>query len=90
MVVLFSSGSTPTLLKTTGSCHLTSSLVCLVECVLAYGLFIRACTFDNLITSDCFYRLLIPRDELDNPHKKKTHKIFTDDFSVEMVFEPCS
>lgn len=44
----------------------------------------------NLITSDCFYRLLIPRDELDNPHKKKTHKIFTDDFSVEMVFEPCS
>lgn len=35
-------------------------------------------------------RLLIPRDELDNPHKKKTHKIFTDDFSVEMVFEPCS
>lgn len=35
-------------------------------------------------------RLLIPRDELDNPHKKKTHKIFTDDFSVEMVFEPYS
>lgn len=35
-------------------------------------------------------RLLIPRDELDNPHKKKTHKIFTEDFSVEMIFEPCS
>lgn len=44
----------------------------------------------KLITSDCFSRLLIPRDELDNPHKKKTHKIFTDDFSVEMVFEPYS
>lgn len=38
MVVLFTSGSTPTLLKTTGSCHLTSSRVCL---------FIRACTFDK-------------------------------------------
>ncbi|XP_062567639.1 phosphatidylinositol 3,4,5-trisphosphate 3-phosphatase TPTE2-like [Saccostrea cucullata] len=35
-------------------------------------------------------RLRIPRDELDNPHKKKTHKIFTDDFSVEMTFEQAS
>lgn len=69
------------------SSHL--SLVCLVKC-WAYSLFIRACTFDKSDNIDCFYRLLIPRDELDNPHKKKTHKIFTDDFSVEMVFEPCS
>ncbi|XP_061189003.1 phosphatidylinositol 3,4,5-trisphosphate 3-phosphatase TPTE2-like [Saccostrea echinata] len=35
-------------------------------------------------------RLRIPRDELDNPHKKKTHKIFTEDFSVEMTFELAS
>ncbi|XP_056011438.1 phosphatidylinositol 3,4,5-trisphosphate 3-phosphatase TPTE2-like [Ostrea edulis] len=32
-------------------------------------------------------RLLIPRDDLDNPHKKKTHKIFTENFSVEINFE---
>ncbi|BFZ15305.1 hypothetical protein BsWGS_18344 [Bradybaena similaris] len=32
-------------------------------------------------------RLCIPRDELDNPHKKKTHHIFRDHFAVELNFE---
>ncbi|XP_060065844.1 phosphatidylinositol 3,4,5-trisphosphate 3-phosphatase TPTE2-like [Ylistrum balloti] len=32
-------------------------------------------------------RLLIPRDELDNPHKKKVHKIFTEEFSVMLSFD---
>ncbi|RUS79114.1 hypothetical protein EGW08_013124 [Elysia chlorotica] len=32
-------------------------------------------------------RLYIPRDELDNPHKKKTHGVFRDNFGVEMSFE---
>ncbi|XP_069129987.1 phosphatidylinositol 3,4,5-trisphosphate 3-phosphatase TPTE2-like isoform X2 [Argopecten irradians] len=32
-------------------------------------------------------RLLIPRNELDNPHKTKVHKIFTEEFSVMLSFE---
>lgn len=32
-------------------------------------------------------RLYIPRDELDNPHKKKTHDVFRDNFAVELSFE---
>jgi len=48
-----------------------------------FTIYIYTCMFD-------IYRLLIPRDELDNPHKKKVHKIFTDDFSVELLFKSCS
>lgn len=32
-------------------------------------------------------RLLLPKIELDNPHKKKVQKIYSDDFSVELKFE---
>lgn len=35
-------------------------------------------------------RLLLPRDELDNPHKKKVHKIYQEDFSVDVTFERIS
>lgn len=31
-------------------------------------------------------RLLLPRDEIDNPHKKKAQKVFRENFSVEMIF----
>ena len=41
--------------------------------------------WDNCV--GVIFRLLIPRDELDNPHKKKTHKIFTEQFSVEIIFD---
>ena len=34
-----------------------------------------------------FPRLYIPREELDNPHKKKTHGVFRDNFGVELNFE---
>ncbi|XP_076446857.1 phosphatidylinositol 3,4,5-trisphosphate 3-phosphatase TPTE2-like [Babylonia areolata] len=32
-------------------------------------------------------QLVLPRDELDNPHKKKTHHVFRENFSVIMDFE---
>ncbi|BFZ24272.1 hypothetical protein BsWGS_27311 [Bradybaena similaris] len=32
-------------------------------------------------------QLYIPRDELDNPHKKKTHHVFRENFGVELHFE---
>ncbi|XP_059138488.1 phosphatidylinositol 3,4,5-trisphosphate 3-phosphatase TPTE2-like [Physella acuta] len=32
-------------------------------------------------------RLYIPRDELDNPHKSKTHNVFRENFGVELNFE---
>ena len=31
--------------------------------------------------------LLLAREELDNPHKKKTWHIFKDDFSVQLYFK---
>ena len=31
-------------------------------------------------------RLFLPRDELDNPHKTKAHKIYDEGFSVEVCF----
>ncbi|KAM6178197.1 phosphatidylinositol 3,4,5-trisphosphate 3-phosphatase TPTE2-like [Rhynchocyon petersi] len=33
------------------------------------------------------YRLYLPRNELDNPHKSKTWKIYRRDFAVEVYFE---
>ncbi|XP_052089729.1 phosphatidylinositol 3,4,5-trisphosphate 3-phosphatase TPTE2-like isoform X2 [Mytilus californianus] len=35
-------------------------------------------------------KLLLPRDELDNPHKKKVQKIYKDHFSIEVGFEKIS
>ncbi|CAG5135303.1 unnamed protein product [Candidula unifasciata] len=32
-------------------------------------------------------QLYIPRDDLDNPHKKKTHHVFRENFGVELHFE---
>ena len=35
------------------------------------------------------FSLLLTRNELDNPHKKKTWKTFRFNFSVELNFLPC-
>lgn len=31
-------------------------------------------------------RLYLTREEIDNPHKKRTHKVFRETFSIEMIF----
>ena len=53
----------------------------------------QRCTVDKSLSDiKTFYllyfpRLYIPREELDNPHKKKTHGVFRDNFGVELNFE---
>jgi PTEN phosphatase family protein len=34
------------------------------------------------------YKLSIPRNELDNPHKEKFWNVYKEDFGVELEFEP--
>ena len=34
-----------------------------------------------------FFSLFLPRDEIDNPHKKRAQKAFRENFSVQMFFE---
>ncbi|ESP02383.1 hypothetical protein LOTGIDRAFT_224889 [Lottia gigantea] len=33
------------------------------------------------------HTLYLPRDEIDNPHKKKVHKVFRENFAIELKFE---
>ncbi|KAK6172672.1 hypothetical protein SNE40_016284 [Patella caerulea] len=33
------------------------------------------------------HKLILPRDEIDNPHKKKVQKIFKENFAIELTFE---
>ncbi|XP_035827382.1 phosphatidylinositol 3,4,5-trisphosphate 3-phosphatase TPTE2 [Aplysia californica] len=40
--------------------------------------------YTSFIEDHC---LVIPREELDNPHKKKTHHVFQEHFAVELRFE---
>jgi len=35
----------------------------------------------------CVHSLSLPRDEIDNPHKKKAQKVFRENFSVQLFFE---
>ncbi|CAC5359688.1 TLR13 [Mytilus coruscus] len=56
--------------------------------------FILSSVYDNCAFFFWFHtsfiennKLLLPRDELDNPHKKKVQKIYKDDFSIEVGFE---
>uniref|UniRef100_A0A8C7ERD9 C2 tensin-type domain-containing protein n=1 Tax=Neovison vison TaxID=452646 RepID=A0A8C7ERD9_NEOVI len=41
------------------------------------------------VLETCFFfpRLYLPRNEIDNPHKKKTWKIYREEFAVELYFE---
>ena len=34
------------------------------------------------------YKISIPRNELDNPHKDKFWNVYKEDFGVEIMFEP--
>ena len=43
-----------------------------------------------LCTAGCARSVRIPRNLLDNPHKKKTWKIYNEDFAVELDFEDSS
>ena len=38
-------------------------------------------------TLSLLHRLELPRDELDNPHKPKTHHVFRENFAVIVNFE---
>lgn len=50
---------------------------------------LRLTLVDLLCFKQCFFfpRLYLPRNELDNPHKQKTWKIYRPEFAVEVDFD---
>ena len=34
-----------------------------------------------------YFSIFLPRDEIDNPHKKRAQKVFRENFSIELFFE---
>jgi len=50
---------------------------------------LRPTLVDLPCLEQCFFfsRLYLPRNELDNPHKQKTWKIYRPEFAVEVYFD---